>query len=152
MTTSAPDDQILALWRRDWLLTKRQAETTIEICEREVRKFRESLGGRSLSEATRIDVEMFVTTKLETSSHVGRLAQRSLRSLYRWLRAREVVDIDPTAGMPVIREERNPTPATVADSDMEAFPSRPKGRPSRSTPEIEPSSRCCGRQRCGVAS
>ena len=83
-----PDDHIPALWRRDRLLAKRQAEITIEMFERDVRQFRESLAGRSLSEATRIDVEMFVTTKLETWSHEGRMAQRSLRSLCHWLLSR----------------------------------------------------------------
>lgn len=116
------DEQILALRRRDWLLARRQSENTIGIYQRHVDRFRtDVLEGCPLSETTRLDVDAYVTSQLEISSHVGKMAQRSLKAIFKWLVERDVIPTNPCDGMAAIREEKNPEPATVTHGDMAAL-------------------------------
>ena len=65
------DTQLLALWRRHWLLSARQAEQTIDRYTTELSSFAQRLPGRLIG-ATRLDMEDFVSERLGTSCHSGR--------------------------------------------------------------------------------
>jgi site-specific recombinase XerD len=118
--TAGTDTQLLALYRRWWTITERRSTQTVDHYLREIELFQETLEV-SLADADRLTIEAFVVDRTEHSSHTGRWAYRGLRSLYKWMLSRELVDTDPTDKINAPREEKNPTPTTVTADDFNQF-------------------------------
>lgn len=77
--------------------------------------FAATLGDRSLAEATRIDVEAYLTRPLAPESR--RTYRSHLRAFYGWCLEEGHVLEDPTARIPAVRVKRG-TPRPVPDADL----------------------------------
>lgn len=108
----APEDQILALYRRWWVTTERRSPDTVDHYLSELRQLSDT-ADRPLSDLDRLTIEDWVAERTERSSHTGRWAFRSARSFYRWASDREIIDADPTEKITAPKEVKNPTPNTI---------------------------------------
>lgn len=77
--------------------------------------FHQSLNGRSLTHATRADVEMYLSRPLAPESRRSYLSH--LRAYYRWAIDLELVALDPTAKIPGVRVPRA-LPRPVSQPDL----------------------------------
>jgi integrase len=107
----------LASYRPATILSRRKCLTAFE----------HSLNGRSLTEATRADVEAFLARNLAPESR--RCYRNHLRSLYSWAVEEGYMSTDPTEKIPPIRVPKaQPRPIPEADLSTALAHARPKMR------------------------